>query len=169
MIVDGAVSAVSTIFSGVISGAGGLTKRGGASTLTLSGTNTYRGVTTVDDGTLRVENSDALGAVAGHTIINARIMLAYSRLASLSIVVNIAEPIMLNGGTLLSRGLGSFTASGTIMLVSDNNSRISVAGVNNMLTLSGDISGAGGFTKSGSGTLTLSGTGNNYSGVTSYQ
>jgi len=46
----------STSFSGTIAGAGGLTKTG-AGTFELTQTNTYTGVTSVNDGTLRVNGS----------------------------------------------------------------------------------------------------------------
>jgi autotransporter-associated beta strand protein len=46
----------STTFGGVISGAGGLTKTG-AGLLVIPGANTYAGPTTVQNGTLRIENS----------------------------------------------------------------------------------------------------------------
>lgn len=49
----------STTFSNVLSGAGSLTKIG-AGTLTLSGSNTYSGVTTVTGGILRLTNSPSI-------------------------------------------------------------------------------------------------------------
>ena len=49
-------------FSGNISGTGGLTKQG-SSTMELTGSNTYTGVTTVNAGTLRMVNSSAGDAI----------------------------------------------------------------------------------------------------------
>lgn len=59
-----AASGVSATISSVIGGASGLTKLG-AGTLTLSGTNTYTGLTSISAGTLIAGSNAALGASAG--------------------------------------------------------------------------------------------------------
>ncbi|NCX97209.1 MAG: hypothetical protein EBX35_01075, partial [Planctomycetia bacterium] len=51
-------------YAGVISGTGAVTKLGGG-TLTLTGTNTASGVTTISAGTLRLGNGGVTGSVAG--------------------------------------------------------------------------------------------------------
>jgi autotransporter-associated beta strand protein len=62
-------SSGTTIFAGVISGTGGLTKDG-ASTQIVSGANTYSGSTTVNGGTLTVANGSgsALGSTSNVTV-----------------------------------------------------------------------------------------------------
>jgi autotransporter-associated beta strand protein len=62
---------LSTEVSGVISGVGGSLTKVGSGTLLLSGTNTYTGATTVDDGTLEISGSIAsatLDVNAGGTL-----------------------------------------------------------------------------------------------------
>ncbi len=59
----------STSYGGIISGTGGLTKVG-SGTQTLSGANTYGGVTTASAGVLDVRNSSGLGSTAGGTVVN---------------------------------------------------------------------------------------------------
>ena len=112
--------------------------KSGAGILTLSGTNTYNGATTVTAGTLQIgngsggslSNSSALSVSSGAT-------LAFDEATGNSQTQNIAD-----AGTVAG-------AEGS--------------GITN--TLSGGISGAGAFTQSGSGTTILSGA-NTYTGPT---
>jgi autotransporter-associated beta strand protein len=75
-----ASSATQTL-SGVISGAGGLTKSTDSSTLTLSNTNSFEGITQITAGKISISNDRNLGAVPGSVV---------------------ANQLTLNGGTLLA-------------------------------------------------------------------
>ncbi len=148
-----------------ISGSGGLFKAGGG-LLTLSGTNTYSGTTTVADGTLDLENDDALGSTAAGTVVQdgASLRLTGAHIGN--------EPLRLAGmggadwATLLAEGDdNSDSWAGDITLESD----VTIGAIDstNVLSLLGNISGSGGFSKKLPGTLILSGaTGNTYGGDT---
>jgi len=105
-------------------------------TVTLTGANTYSGGTTITGGTINVDNASALGDSTGALTFNG------------------------SGATLQ---LGATIASTTRNYVLTSAGTIDTNGYN--LTSSGTISGAGGLTKAGTGTLLVSGT-NTYSGDT---
>ena len=127
-----------TQFDGAISGSGTLTQMG-SGTLTLTSANSYAGGTTVAAGTLRVLSGAALGT-GGLTIAR--------------------------GATL--RASDSFAFAKTLVL-SNAGSGAGASGIevdaNKTLTVSGVISGEGGFEKTGTGTLVLTGA-NSYTGLT---
>ena len=125
-------------YAGNMSGSGSLTKSG-AYTLTLSGSNNYTGATIVSAGTLQ---AGAEGAFS----------------SSSAVSVATGATLDLNGYKQTIGGLsGSGTVSlGSVTLTVNNTSDSPFDGV---------ISGTGGLTKSGSGTLTLTGA-NTYTGAT---
>ncbi|EWY39248.1 Hemolysin-type calcium-binding protein [Skermanella stibiiresistens SB22] len=132
----------STTFSGVISGAGGLTKTG-TGVLTLTGVNTYTGTTTVSAG----------GGTGGLTLNNS----SGTALADTS-AVSLAGILTLSSA---AETIGALSGAGTVALGA-NALTVSQSGDT---TFSGTIGGTGSLTKSGTATLTLSG-GNSYSGTT---
>lgn len=153
-----------------ITGAGRLVKAGGGR-LTLSGASSYTGVTTVQAGTLRVSNSDALGSAAGGTVVESGGAL------ELAGDVNIAgEALTLNGAGVAGGGAlrniggtnswdGTVTTGAGARINSDAGSLFlsAINGGGNDLTLGGagrmSIAGSIGqltsLTKDGSGVVGL--------------
>ncbi|MFO6448897.1 autotransporter-associated beta strand repeat-containing protein [Erythrobacter sp. NE805] len=140
-------------FAGVISGDGGLTKVG-AGTQTLSGANTYTGLTTVDGGILAVT-----GSLAGNVVNNAILtnggtlggtVLNNDSFTNGGTVVGLVT----NAGGLVSSGslLGGLTntASGTAFVQGTLNGAIGNAGA---LTVDGNLSSDGFLTNTGTGTV----------------
>lgn len=144
-------------FDGVLSGAGGLTLN---TSVTLSDANTYAGLTTINGGsTANIVVRGQLGSTAGGTIVNAGGRLSFDANGSTGYL---AEPVTLDGGSLQAfRPPATFP--GPITLASDSTLDVVASGD---LTLTGQITGAGGFAKTGSDVLTLSNSSNNYAGAT---
>ena len=125
---------------------GGLIKIG-AGTLTLSGSNTYNGGTTVSNGTLQLGSANALGAATGN--------------------------LTVNGGTLDLNGnsvtVGSLSGSaGAVITTASNASVTMVVGGSNSCTYAGIVqngSGTVSLSQAGTGNLTLAGA-NTYTGDT---
>jgi RHS repeat-associated protein len=136
---------ISTSYSGVISGSGGVTKSG-TGTWTLSGASTYTGATTISAGTLSVSSLANGGS-------NSNIGASTNAAANLSI----------GAGTLLYTGSDTtidrnFTTTSSFATISVD------SGVNLAMSGAGAAT-AGALTKTGAGTLTLSGA-NAYTGYT---
>ena len=92
-------------YSGVISGAGTLTKLG-AGTLYLTGANTYSGTSSITAGTLSLGDGGATGSIASTTISNNG-SLEFNRSNDLTY-----SGVISGTGSLSKRGTGALTLSG---------------------------------------------------------
>lgn len=154
------------IAQNLLDAGGGLTKLG-SGTLTLSGTNTYRGATQVNAGALRIAKAEALGATtAGTTVLNgARLELANG-------ITVAGESISISGtgdnyGSLQSQS-GDNTWAGTVTL-GTGDTRVGAEGADSVLRISGNITNGTGteiHVRNGSGKTVFSGTPKSYTGKT---
>lgn len=138
----------------LISGTGGLTKTSQGTLNLTNVSNTYSGGTVISGGTLAlgIQANQALGT--GPVTLNPGGTITMNR-------VNATNLLILNGGTIFSdNGWGNSWNSGVTL-----NANTTINATYKM-TFSGDISGAGGFTKIGNDILLLSGT-NTFTGATS--
>ncbi len=169
-----------TTYSGVISEGGvykgwrGNLAKTGPGRLTLGGANTYTGTTTINNGVLAITNRGALGTgTTGRVIVNSSGANSGTLELRLTGTNNIGKLLTLNGLGATDSGarLGALrnisginTWTGAITLGAT--AAIHNADTANALTISGVISGINfGLSKTGAGTLTLSGT-NTYTGAT---
>ena len=148
--VNGQGSTGAVTISKPFAGGGGLVKagygmNGAATTLVLSGTNTYTGTTTVDSGTLALGNPLALQDSTLDTSGGGAVSFGSLTAATLG---------GLQGSNALA--LQDSSAAAVALTVGNNNSST---------TFSGSLTGGGSLTKNGSGKLTLSNT-NTYTGAT---
>ncbi|HWA28786.1 MAG TPA: autotransporter-associated beta strand repeat-containing protein [Lacunisphaera sp.] len=172
--------AANTSFTGVIAdsgGAGSFVKQG-TGTLTLSGNNTYSGVTTINSGVVVAAGNNALGtSTFGNTIANGAALHlqggvtvnegsfavtgtgvgATGAIRNLSGSNTLGGQLNLGGNTTIASDAGTLAATGQVNLGA-NVLTVTGAGDTN---LSGSVTNTGSVTKTGAGTLTFSGTGAN--------
>ncbi len=177
----------STTFSGVLMDSGGygsLVKQG-TGTLTLSGANTFSGLTTINAGALNLQNSSALGGSTYGNIVASGAALQLqnnisvtegsftvsgSGIGSTGAIRNISgnntlnAALNLNASSTLGSDAGTLTVTGDVNLGSSQT--LTATGAGN-LNLAGALNGSSGVTVAGTGTLTYSGTSSNsYTGST---
>lgn len=141
--------------SGVIVGAGSLTKTG-FGILTLSGANTFSGGVTLSSGELDINyggSSSANSAIGvGPLTIAAGTVIDNTSGSDVTLLPNNAQ---FWNGNFIFGGFGNNLNLGAGPVSLPATCTVTVFG--NTLTVGGSISGAGGLTKAGSGTLVLSG------------
>lgn len=157
----------------LIGGTGTLIQRG-TGALTLSGANTYSGLTTVEEGTLIVTNPASLGTTNVGTLVLDGATLALSSTSSFTLaeVLDIrgsgftgggairnlsganvvAGPVTLQADSRINADAGTLLVNGP---VSSEDRNLVIGGSGNV-GLAGDVTlGSGSLTKDGSGSLTL--------------
>jgi autotransporter-associated beta strand protein len=137
-------STASQTLSGIMSGAGALTKNG-SSRLTLTGANTYTGGTTLSAGTLQIGSNSTTGSIVGNISNNGS--LIFNRSDSIAFSGNIS-----GSGSLTKEAAGTLSLSGTntytgrTVLTSGTIELANVAALSSNSILETGGSSSGGFT-----------------------
>ncbi|MDX2109967.1 MAG: autotransporter-associated beta strand repeat-containing protein [Verrucomicrobiota bacterium] len=134
---DVSTNTTGTLFSGVMSGTGGINKVD-SGTVTLGGNNTFTGDVNITQGTLAINASDRIAN-------------------TVNVIAASGSNFALNNN---SDTIGSLAGAGNVQLGSGT---LNAGGNNSSTTYSGNMSGSGSFTKSGTGTMTFTGT-NSFTG-----
>ena len=172
---DGTVSGI------IATGSGALTKDGNG-VWTLSGANTYTGITTVSAGVLRVNSALALGTAAAGTTVTAGAALQLGAFTVAAEALTLNGTGQVNDGALRGVGNGTWQATTTlgssgVRINADSSSTLTFNTAANSITGTGTdllLGGAGTITvggtiTTGSGKLTKDGTGTvNLTGVNTY-
>ena len=155
-------NAAATTFSGIIQNgiatSLGITKLG-SSSLTLSGANTYTGLTTVSLGTLIVSNASSLGTTAAGTSVTSGATLQINGVTISGESLSIGGVGAASTGALIG-GSGTSVWAGDVTMTAATS-----IGATAAITINGIISGPFALTKLGTSSLTLTAA-NTYTGLT---
>ncbi|HJR56016.1 MAG TPA: autotransporter-associated beta strand repeat-containing protein [Rhizomicrobium sp.] len=168
-------------YAGVISGTGGVRIDSGEIILTAN--NSYTGGTTVAGSNLQLGNGGAAGSVAGNIVSNGFLRFNRSDSVTFSGVISGSGSLtQLGAGTLILTGANTYTdftsisagtlqignggTSGSIASSEVLNNGALVFNRSDAVTFGGGIIGAGTITKTGGGTLILTGDSGPFRGVT---
>src|SRR6185312_12993696 len=160
------------IFNGIISGDGSL-EQAGKGTLTLNGTNTYAGGTTISNGTLQIGNGATAGSIIGDVVDNGSLVFNRSdnmtfngRVVGYGSLVKVGGSALIlknanqySGGTTISAGtlqLGDGGTAGWVIGDITNNGSLVFDRSDDQI-FSGIVSGSGSLEQAGKGTLFLTG------------
>ncbi len=181
-------SNLNTEVSGVIAdggffgGSGASLTKVGTGTLTLSGANTYTGGTTISAGTLQIGDGGTTGSIVGNVTNNATLAFDRSDNALIlgGVISGTGALVQLGTGTTTLTGTNTYTGGTTIsagtLQIGGGGTTGSIAGNvtdngtlafdrSDTVTFNGVISGTGGLTQLGSGTLILT-SNNPFTGTT---
>jgi autotransporter-associated beta strand protein len=168
-------SAVPQLIGNAIAGSGSL-QQNGSSTLTLTSINTYTGGTTINSGTLKIGNGGTTGSIIGDVVDNGTLVFNQSgsgqtnfdgkisgtgsvvvQYGSFSGFVFLTGDNTYTGGTTIASGtlvIGNKGTTGSVVGNIVDNELLTFNRADS-ITFDGLISGSGGMTKFGAGTLTL--------------
>lgn len=154
----------STTYAASLSGNGSLTKAGSGA-FTLSGNNTYTGITTINSGTLAVSGS--LSATPAITINGGTLSLNSGNAVASSTTITLANAAGTTFNVTVNQTIGGLRGGGTSNgTTSISASQTLVVQESGTQSYNGTITGAGSFRFNGSGGLTLAGVVSNTSGIT---
>ena len=135
----------STTVAGTIEGIGGALVKTGTGMLTLSGTNTYAGGTTISAGTLQIGDGGTTGSVLGNITNNAALIFNRSDAVTFGNTIG-------GSGLVSKQGTGTLTLSGTNTYTGGTTVNAGVLVVNGSIASSVLTAVSSGATLSGIGT-----------------
>lgn len=144
--------------TGVVSGTGGITKRG-TGILKLDGANDYTGVTTLTAGTIWVSNSSSLGATGAAS--NTTVAAGAEVFVTGNFTVD--EDLDLMGSLVI--GNANSAVWGGAIAIAGGAATVDASLLASAVDITGVVSGSGGLTKTGAGQVSLSAV-NTFTGTT---